>query len=180
MRLFFFGTLLDPDLFALVVGRPIDAVTVKPGVLHGFRRRKVKGEHYPILAPHPGGRVDGLLIDGLTEAEIDRIRFFEGEDYALRPLPVTDAEGRPAGALACVSTGTLEEAGEAWHLEAWAATEKARAFVQSEELMALYGTMTVGEMDARWDEIKERAERRYEAMVERRHEAARARKAGWR
>lgn len=177
MRLFFFGSMMDPDLFAVAVGRPVDAFAVAPGVLHGYERRKVRGESYPILVPHPGGRVDGVLVDGLTDAEIDRIRFFEGGEYDVRPLPVTDRDGEPAGAYACVSTGILEDAGELWRLEAWAATEKARALVQSEELMALYGKITTAEMDATWPQIKERADRRYEATVERRHEVARARKA---
>lgn len=160
MRLFFFGSLMDPDLFALVVGRPMSELEVAPGRLHGYRRHKVADEIYPILVPQPGGVVEGLLVDGLTDTEIDRLQFFEGGEYALHPLPVTDDEGRPVEAHAYVSTGILKDAGEPWHLEAWAATEKHRALAQGEELMALYGKITLAEMDACWDEIKERAERR--------------------
>ncbi|HET8726797.1 MAG TPA: gamma-glutamylcyclotransferase family protein [Alphaproteobacteria bacterium] len=165
MRLFFFGSLMDPDLFALVVGRPFDALSTGPGLLHGFQRRKVKGENYPILVPHPGGRVEGLLVEGLSAGEVDRLQFFEGGEYVLTPLPVTDAAGVPADAHAYVSTGILEDAGEPWRLEAWTATEKPRALAHSEELMALYGSITIAEMDALWEEIKERAERRFQAAM---------------
>lgn len=163
MRLFFFGSLMDPDLFAVAVGRPLGDFDTAPGILSGFRRRKVRGENYPILVPHPGGRVEGLLVDRLTAAEIDRLHFFEGGEYALSPLPVVDREGNHAGAHAFVSTGILEDAGEPWHLEAWAATEKLRALVHAEELMALHGAITIAEMDAVWPEIKRRAERRLRA-----------------
>src|SRR3546814_1885667 len=133
----------------MVGGRPLDAGATAPGLLHGYRRRKGEGENYPGLAPYPGGRVEGLLVDGLTPDEIDRLRFFEGGEYALRPLPVTDAEGRPADAHAYLSTGILKDTGEPWHLGAWAATEKPRALVHAEELMALHGLITVAEMEDR-------------------------------
>jgi hypothetical protein len=175
MRLFFFGTLQDPDLFALVIGRPMTALATQPATLLGRQSRKVKGESYPILLPHPDGRVDGLLVDGFTPAEMDRMQFFESDDYALQPVTVTLADGSPVEAQIYASTGALEDAGEPWHLEAWQATEKPRTLMHHEAYMSLYGKMSSAEAALRWPEVKAQADRRYAEARAERHFAERRR-----
>lgn len=160
MRLFFFGSLLDRDLFAIAVGRCMDSFDIQPGCLLGHHRRKVAGETYPILVPHPDGRVEGILVDGLTPTEIDRLGYFEGGEYVLTPLPIVDRNGDRAEAHAYVSTGILEDTGDAWRLEAWQATAKERALVETEIVMALHGVITTAEMDELWPDLKREADRR--------------------
>jgi hypothetical protein len=175
MRLFFFGTLMDPDLFALVIGRPLAGFATRPAALVGLQRRKVKGESYPILAPQPDGHVDGLLVEGFTDAEMDRIRFFESDDYTLQPVTVALADGSRTEAQIYASAGVLEDAGEPWHLEAWQATEKPRTLMHHEAYMSLYGRMSSQEAASRWPEVKAQADRRYAEARAERHFAERRR-----
>jgi len=167
MRLFFFGSLLDPDLFALVVGRPLAAFDHAPAAAGGWARHRARGEDYPILVPRPDAWVSGRVVAGFTAEELDRCDFFEGGDYAAEPLSVRVAGPGPFGhgpcpAHAYFSTGTLADADEPWSLADWQAREKPLAMLRADEFMALYGVASRAEADARWDEIKVRAAARYD------------------
>lgn len=102
MRLFFFGSLLDPELFEAVVGRPMASAVRAPARLGGWSARRVRGEDYPILVRTPGSHADGWVVAGLSWAEIDRVQFFEGDEYDLTPVTVA-VPGPAAGAVLAVS-----------------------------------------------------------------------------
>jgi hypothetical protein len=123
MRLFFFGSLMDLELLALVIDRPVDGLSTGAAVLHGFERRRAVGESFPIIVPHPGGRVDGVLVEGLTEADLDRIQFFEGSDYALHPFAVECAAER-IEVHVFLPTARLEPEAAAWDFAGWVETER--------------------------------------------------------
>jgi len=88
MRLFFFGSLLDPELFEVVVGRPMASVVGVLARLDGWSARRVREEDYPILVPTPESGTVGRVIAGLSWTEIDRVQFFEGDEYDLSPVTV--------------------------------------------------------------------------------------------
>src|SRR5690606_34715685 len=77
MRYFFYGSLADPDVLAAVLGRA--RVRAVPATLDGWRRWRVAGETYPLIAPAPGERVDGVAVE-VTHAEARRLAWYEGED----------------------------------------------------------------------------------------------------
>jgi hypothetical protein len=52
---FFYGTLLDHDVMALVIGRRLPPSAFVPATLKGHVRRRAKGVSYPILLRHPSG-----------------------------------------------------------------------------------------------------------------------------
>jgi hypothetical protein len=180
MRLFFFGTLLDPELFEIVVGRPLDRVAHAPARLDGWTRRRVAEEDYPVLVADPRGAAPGRLVAGLSWGEIDRCLFYEGDEYALRPVPVAvdpaDAavvhaavaragappEGAPdrpdrVTAHAYLSNGLLTDTAEPWRFEIWQAEVKLEALAIARAWMALYGRLTVAEAEERWERIRDAA-----------------------
>lgn len=162
--LFVFGSLMDSDLLSVVLGRPA-AVMAEPAVLGGFKRRRARDEVFPILVPdlHDGTTVDGLLIDGLEDHDLDRILFYEGAGYALRPLVVEDGRRRRRSARVFLSTGLLQDSGEPWHLDQWQGSEKAYALLLAEELMTFHGTCAVEDVEgAVWADIKARCLARLE------------------
>lgn len=63
-------------------------VTGEPGILKGFFRHRVKGEHYPALSPDAGGCVEGVLYRGVPEPAWARLDRFEGEMYVRRPVRI--------------------------------------------------------------------------------------------
>lgn len=89
-RLFAYGTLMIPEVFERVTGRPAPA---SPATLLGFVRRRVRGACYPGLRPEPGGRVEGTLYEALDTALVDALDRFEGSLYERRTLRVETVRG---------------------------------------------------------------------------------------
>jgi hypothetical protein len=160
MRVFFFGSLMDRELLALVIGRAIEDLGIEAATIHGFARRRARDESFPVLVPHPGGRVEGVLVMDLTEADIARIQFFEGLDYALAALAV-ECRGERMAAQVFLPTARLAAEETAWNFDAWAAAERAFCVALAEELMSHYGSRTIAEIDALWPEMKARAHKRF-------------------
>lgn len=63
---------------------PHSNFTVRPAILHDFRRHKVKGADYPAILPTPDSTVRGTVVTGLTDGDIWRLDIFEGDEYERR------------------------------------------------------------------------------------------------
>jgi hypothetical protein len=84
MRLFLYGTLLDPDLMAKLAGRPIPVV---PATLHGWRRVAPPGGRYPTLR-----RARDTVIGAVATVNhraLARLTAYEGPAYRPRSLIVS-------------------------------------------------------------------------------------------
>ena len=103
MRLFLYGTLLDPDLLATLAGR---AVPLTPAALRGWRRVTLPGSCYPTLRRNGRGMVKGMLatLDGPALA---RLVSYEGPSYRLTPVVVRTARGNAAARAWIAPGGTL-------------------------------------------------------------------------
>jgi gamma-glutamylcyclotransferase (GGCT)/AIG2-like uncharacterized protein YtfP len=88
MRLFLYGTLLDPDLLARFARHPAALV---PATLRGWRRVALPVGRYPTLC-RARGQVEGALstVDGRTFA---RLAAYEGPAYRLTRVSVRTAKG---------------------------------------------------------------------------------------
>ncbi|WP_439815390.1 gamma-glutamylcyclotransferase [Zavarzinia sp. CC-PAN008] len=153
---FFFGSLMDQDLLRVVLAREVTGLEMVPATLHGFRRRRALDEAFPIIQGHPGGRVEGMLVHGLAQADIARLRFYESGDYETRPFDVEGPQGR-VRAQVFVATGRLEDAGVAWEFDAWVQEEKPLGLLLAGMLMDLFGKASFAEIEAAWPAIKARA-----------------------
>ena len=63
------------------------------GILKGFRRRSVRGEHYPALVPDEDCRVEGIVYLGVPHSAWIRLDRFEGEMYARQAVQVALDDG---------------------------------------------------------------------------------------
>ena len=63
------------------------------GILKGYSRRRVKGEHYPALVPDEEGRVEGVVYQNVSNAAWDRLDRFEGEMYTRKSVEIELADG---------------------------------------------------------------------------------------
>ena len=73
MRFFFYGTLLDHDVTALVLGRRLPPAAFMPASLPGHARRRVKSATYPIVVRDPRGEVPGAIVGGLSARDVARL-----------------------------------------------------------------------------------------------------------
>jgi gamma-glutamylcyclotransferase (GGCT)/AIG2-like uncharacterized protein YtfP len=136
LPLFFFGTLMDPDVLGLVIGRPVARAALEPARLSGFRRLRVEGASYPMLVADPQGVVEGRLWRGATAADLRRLDAYEGEGYERVPIEVETASGeRLRAEVYLARPGRLRPSGEPWDLASWQARFKRHYLAHGEELV---------------------------------------------
>ncbi len=150
--LFVFGSLMDRDVLSLVSGMDASSLVLQPGTLHGYQQSEVVEECYPVLVANESSSCNGLLIQNLTPLALERILFFEGEEYFLAPVTVVPQAGQATSVKAYYfrDAGVYTVRAEPWNFEAWQTEHKASFMVASEQYMALFGTMTAAEADAHW------------------------------
>ncbi len=88
MRLFLYGTLLEPARLARCVGRTVRLV---PARLRGWRRVAMKGGRYPTLVRARGGVAGAVAV--VDAAGLRRLMAYEGPLYDLRRLAVRAGRG---------------------------------------------------------------------------------------
>ena len=88
MRFFFYGSLLDHDVTALVIGRRLPPSAWQPATLDGFSRRRARGVSYPVAIRDPRGTVKGAVVGGFSKREVERLTAYEGPRYHTVPLRV--------------------------------------------------------------------------------------------
>jgi ADP-ribose pyrophosphatase len=156
LPLFFFGSLRDTDLFALVAGRPFADFAIRPAAMAGHRARRADGEAYPVLTAEQGHRAGGLLVDLPDPTAIARIAFYETTDYRLAETEVLTAAG-PVRAQFFESTGLLAATEETWSLERWQATAKPFALAAAELVMDHFGRVPHEASADLWPDVYARA-----------------------
>ena len=116
MRFFFYGTLLDPDVRRIVVGRDI---ALAAATLSGWRRLGVVGRHFPMIERDATASVAGVVTESLGPGDVARLRHYEGDGYHLVAVAVRDEGGAGIGAsVFAPPDGRFVGAGE-WTLADW-------------------------------------------------------------
>ena len=135
MAYFFFGTLMDRDVLATVLDRPVASHELSRGWLHGYQRARAAHASYPILVPASGVVVGGVVFQPKNRRDDTRIRHFEDGEYAERWLIVHLAGGRRLAARVFLALEVLQATDEAWDLAAWASAHKTAFLEQCREWM---------------------------------------------
>lgn len=138
LPLFFFGTLMDGDVLAHVLNRPVERPELAPALLWGYRRHAVVGAPYPVIRPDADRHVRGVLFRPRSEDEQARIEHFESEEYEASPVRV-QVGTRLADAFAYRDIdGVFELSDEAWCLERFSRVDKPRYLAACGGWMADY------------------------------------------
>jgi hypothetical protein len=117
--LFFFGTLMDLDVLAHVLARPVEHRELEPARLRGFARVRAKASIYPVLVPHPAGAVEGRLLRRASRRDIERLNLYESEGYRAELRPVRARDGAMQAAWLYLGLRRLGATREPWRLGAW-------------------------------------------------------------
>lgn len=150
--LLLFGTLLDPDLRAIVAGTPQYA---RPVCVPGRAVKRAADGDYPVLVE--GDVAEGLLIEDPDPAALARFDFYEeGFGYVRRRWSV-DLDGlrevdvyRPRG-------GGPEASGEPWSLAEWQRDWGPMTRRAAGEAMAWFGGVNGATLRAMMPTIRVRA-----------------------
>ncbi|KAI1814798.1 AIG2-like family-domain-containing protein [Poronia punctata] len=91
---FFYGTLMAPEVFFTVcyrgatndVGLLRSLHKFQPAILHGYCRRRVMQADYPGIVADPDHEVRGMIVTGLTDANMYHLDQFEGREYVRKEV----------------------------------------------------------------------------------------------
>ena len=142
-NLFLFGTLCHLPLLRIVLGRDPDA---QDATLADFAAYWVQGQPFPMITAEPGGQAQGILLQGLSQEDLDRIVFYEaGFDYDLVPVQVAAAgASHPAVMFQC-EEGRWPR-GAIWSLADWAARWGAISEGAARDVMARRDTHSTAQI----------------------------------
>ncbi len=136
---FLFGTLMDVDILAALLARPIRPEERMAARLAGFRRVRAAEACYPILVPDPEAEVEGVLLLRPSAEDLRRINHYESDEYRAALFQVRGADGRRYRAWVFQARPEVLTATEQpWDFESWARRHKAGFFARIAEWMADY------------------------------------------
>ncbi|MEL6677194.1 MAG: NUDIX domain-containing protein [Pseudomonadota bacterium] len=168
LTLFFYGSLCDAEVRGLVLGPEAAGTTSCRAVLHDHVLRPVVGEDYPTVVPQAGSEAPGLVVEGLSEEALRRLRYFEDDgDFHLRAVEVVTDAG-PVSAQVFENHRQTADPDVVWTLSAWHATAQPAFVEATRELMAHYGTLRAETVDGVWPGVRQRAYAKAAGKVERR------------
>jgi len=150
LPLFVFGSLMDRDVLRIVSNMEDSQLSHTEGHAIGYRQQEVTGESYPVLMPDDAKQTEGILIDGLSDTAMQRIHFFEGDEYALAELKVSTTDNANILANYYRDTGVYEILESGWNFRQWQRTHKTSFLQRCENYMQLFGTMSATEADRYW------------------------------
>ena len=153
LPLFVYGSMRDEDVRALVLGRASPAARTEPAWMPGVAAVRVPEESYPYLVSSDCARVPGELIHGLDGEDVDRILFFEGDEYGFTESVVERTGGERVAAMHFGGVAIPEGPVVPWSLERWQAREKPRFLSMTREYMALWGRATQAQAEALWQRL---------------------------
>lgn len=161
-RLFVFGTLRDPALLELVLDRGVET---RAAALPGASVWQADGHDFPICLPAgPEDRAEGLVIEGLSEADLSRLDFYElGFGYAREVAEIVLEDGSKVMAALYRPDGPSLAPGGAWDLAAWQDRYGPITRETAVEAMSYHGSLSSAEMAALWPVMEARAQSRIAA-----------------
>lgn len=153
LPLFVYGSMRDIAVRSLVLGRTSLALRTEPAWMPGVTAAVVPGESYPYLVSVEGERACGELVHGLDERCLDRIVFFEGDEYAFVECEVERAGGERVAAMHFGGVAIPQAPVTAWSLQRWQAREKPAFLSMTREYMALWPRATRAQAEAAWQRL---------------------------
>ena len=115
---FFYGTLIDPDVRAAVLGRLGDRAPAIPDTLAGWQAVGVRGRVYPVIVPASSESVTGIRVTFAAAAArraMDRLVAFEGAEYSLRTVRLVSGED----AFVFTGSAVCRPDGRPWSFADW-------------------------------------------------------------
>ncbi|MEM1345107.1 MAG: NUDIX domain-containing protein [Pseudomonadota bacterium] len=163
--IFFYGSLRDRELTEIVLGRAVADTALVRASAPGHATRRLAGLAYPMLRPLAGARAEGVALLGASEADLDRLCFFEEAEYGLAPITI-ETEAGPVEAQYFLATDKPTTTDLPWDYAAWAKNDRAVALEAARELMLYHDSLAIEDVDTVWPGIMVRARQRARAKAE--------------
>ena len=146
---------MDWDVLECVLGELPTGLVMTPCSLAGFRVSKLPHEDYPMLVVDDTRQASGQLLTGLNQQQLERIIFFEGEEYQISPCVVETESGELISAI-YFSEGIMPAPEQTdWCFDHWCQHHKDYLLRQSAAYMTWYGKLSAAEADYYWQTYSE-------------------------
>uniref|UniRef100_A0A1J3CTL7 Putative gamma-glutamylcyclotransferase n=2 Tax=Noccaea caerulescens TaxID=107243 RepID=A0A1J3CTL7_NOCCA len=86
---FVYGSFQEPAVAGLILECTPVTVSAK---LHGFHLYRLKGRLHPCIAPSENGIVNGKILTGLTDGQLENLDMIEGTEYVRKTVEVVLTE----------------------------------------------------------------------------------------
>ncbi len=126
MILFFYGTLMDPDLLRELTGERAAALRLTPGHLPHYKRMRARDGDYPVLVPRIGARAPGLFVEGLDPQSLLWISHFEGPRYLPQRVMARDLAGQRLRPWVFMPVSPAHASDKSWDFKQWQRRQKPR------------------------------------------------------
>lgn len=157
-QLFFYGTLRDPAVLAVVLGRSVDKIVIQAAVLPDYEVCAVKGREFPFARRAQGLMASGVLVSGLSDQDVARLEYYEGA-YLFTLVPVSvQVDGVAAPAELFVTDQTVWQAEGPWSLENWIAADQGVSAMAAVEVMDYFGARAAHEVFPHYPTLRTRAQ----------------------
>jgi len=156
--LFFYGTLRHQPLLELVLGRPLSQLTISQASLPNHAVYGVAGQAFPMIVQEQGSRAGGLLVQGLTSQDIERLTFYEGGfEYGLSVQTVEIADGSKAEARVFYPEPGHWTPDALWSLQDWVDQWGEVTVLAAQEELAYFGKVDARTIARSFAPIRTRA-----------------------
>jgi hypothetical protein len=130
MLFFFYGTLMDRELRARLLGARRHDLRVTPGALINRRRFRARDGDFPVLVPELGGRVTGVFVEGLDAHSLLWVAHFEGPWYLPDRVTAFDEQRRRLRPWTFRPTRRSHASDAPWDFRRWQRTGKPQVRAQ--------------------------------------------------
>ncbi len=162
--LFFYGTLCDPELLEIVLGRKADEIA--QASLPDHQVYWAKGESFPMIVAECDAIAHGVLVKDVTQEELDRLDFYEGGfDYKTVELK-TQSAGNDTQALVFFPEAGSWETGPKWNLAEWQTKWGRVVRHGAHEVMSYHGKIAPKDIVVMYPAILSRAQSSLNASAE--------------
>tara|TARA_Y100001949_G_scaffold149672_1_gene134481 strand:+ start:201 stop:698 length:498 start_codon:yes stop_codon:yes gene_type:complete len=160
---FFYGTLRSISILEKVIGNKTDHLEINPAFAPQSELRLVINENFPVIVFDDSySGVEGIVVKGLTEEDIARIRFFEDVEFSPKTM-VVEISGIQEEVNYFSQKG-VEPSLDAWFYDKWKEKEEALTLLTTDLWMQLYGKYTAEEADQYWNDVKKQAYHQYQSQ----------------
>ena len=160
---FFYGTLRSISILEKVIGNKTDHLEINPAFAPQSELRLVINENFPVIVFDDSySGVEGIVVKGLTEEDIARIRFFEDVEFSPKTT-VVEISGTQEEVNYFSQKG-VEPSLDAWFYDKWKEKEEALTLLTTDLWMQLYGQYTAEEADQYWNDVKKQAYHQYQSQ----------------
>lgn len=116
---FFYGTLMDGEIFRAVTGKNLHSFEPRPAKAPHYRKVHLPGQSYPTLIGATGAGADGIVCRNLTSDAVRLLHAYEGPDYKIRRISVVLHNGARLQALTYYARVAPTSAAVPWDFASW-------------------------------------------------------------